>query len=145
MAFSGISSNGARARGRARYSGSLSEMNVVPLVDVMLVLLIIFMVTASAMEFGLEIQVPKVRSASQSVQDAPIVSISRDGKTYLKDRATNVNQLAGAIKQQFRDAKNVYLRSDKNVRVEQFMQVVAALGEAKLNVKVVTQAEDIRK
>ena len=70
MAFSGMGSNGARGRGRWRSSGSMSEMNVVPLVDVMLVLLIIFMVTASAMEFGLEIQVPKVKSASRSVQDA---------------------------------------------------------------------------
>lgn len=120
-------------------------MNVVPLVDVMLVLLIIFMVTASAMEFGLEIQVPKVKQASQSVQDAPIVLITRDGKTYLKDRPTNVNQLSAEIKRQYRDAKDVYLRADKNLRLEQYMQVVAALGEAKLNVKVVTQAEDIRK
>jgi biopolymer transport protein TolR len=145
MAFSGMGSNGARGRARWRSSGSLSEMNVVPLVDVMLVLLIIFMVTASAMEFGLEIQVPKVKSASQSVQDAPIVSISRDGKTYLKDRATNVNQLGAAIKQQFRNAKDVYVRADKNLRTEQLFQVIATLGEAKLNVKVVTQAEDIRK
>ena len=145
MAFSGMGSNGARGRGRWRNSTSLAEMNVVPLVDVMLVLLIIFMVTASAMEFGLEIQVPKVKSASRSVQDAPIVSISRDGKTYLKESPTNVNQLGAAIRKQFRDAKDVYVRSDKNVRVEQLLQVVAALGEAKLNVKVVTQAEDIRK
>jgi biopolymer transport protein TolR len=145
MAFSGMASNGARGRGRWRNSTSLAEMNVVPLVDVMLVLLIIFMVTASAMEFGLEIQVPKVKSASHSVQDAPVVSISRDGKTYLKERPTNVNQLSAAIKQQFRDAKDVYVKSDKNVRWEQLAQIVATLGEAKLNVKLVTQAEDIHK
>src|SRR6516165_667173 len=118
MAFSGLGSNGTRRRGRSRTAGSMSEMNVVPLVDVMLVLLIIFMVTASAMEFGIEIQVPKVKRASQSVQDAPIVQIARDGKTYLKEKPTNVNQLGAAIKQQYRDAKDVYLRSDKNVRVE---------------------------
>jgi biopolymer transport protein ExbD len=145
MAFSGLGSNGTRRRGRSRTAGSMSEMNVVPLVDVMLVLLIIFMVTASALEFGLEIQVPKVKRASQSVQDAPVVSITRDGRTYLKENPTNINQLGPEIKRQFREAKDVYVRSDKNVRVEQFMQVVAALGDAKLNVKVVTQAEDIRK
>lgn len=145
MAFSGMSSNGARGRGRWRSAGSLSEMNVVPLVDVILVLLIIFMVTASAMEFGLEIEVPKVSRSSRSVQDAPIVSIARDGKTYVKDRATNINLMAQEIRRLYPSAQDVYVRSDKNVRVEQFMQVVAALGEAKLNVKVVTQAEEIRK
>lgn len=139
-----MNSNGARGRGRGRYSGSMSEMNVVPLVDVMLVLLIIFMVTASAMEFGLEIEVPKVKQASRTVQDAPVVSISRDGKTYLKDRPTNVNQLGDEIKRQFRDAKDVYVRSDKNLRVDQLMQVISELGAAKLNVKLVTQSEDIR-
>ena len=75
MAFSGMGSGGGRGRGRWRSGGSLSEMNVVPLVDVVLVLLIIFMVTASAMEFGLEIDVPKVKTASRSVEDAPVVSI----------------------------------------------------------------------
>ena len=136
MAFSGMGSNGARGRGRWRNSTSLAEMNVVPLVDVMLVLLIIFMVTASAMEFGLEIQVPKVKSASHSVQDAPVVSISRDGKTYLRERPTNVNQLSAAIKQQFRDAKDVYVKSDKNVRVEQLFQVLAVLGHLEPRVRV---------
>jgi biopolymer transport protein ExbD len=145
MAFSGMTANLTRGRGRWRSAGSLSEMNVVPLVDVVLVLLIIFMVTASAMEFGLEIEVPKVSRASRSVQDAPVVSIARDGKTYVKDRPTNIHLMAQEIRRLYPNAQDVYVRSDKNVRVEQFMQVVAALGEAKLNVKVVTQAEEIRK
>ena len=145
MAFSGMSSGGGRGRGRWRSNGSMSEMNVVPLVDVMLVLLIIFMVTASAMEFGLEIEVPKVKSASTSVEDAPIVSIDNTGKTYLREKATNINQLAAELKRQYPKATEVYLRSDKNVRVEQYLQVVAALGEAKVKVKTVTKAETIRK
>ena len=120
-------------------------MNVVPLVDVVLVLLIIFMVTASAMEFGLEIEVPKVKSASRSVEDAPIVSIASNNQTYLREKAINIALLPGEIKKQYPDAKSVYLRADKNVRVEQYMQVVAALGEAKLAVKAVTRAETITK
>ena len=144
MAFSGMSSGG-RGRGRWRSGGSMSEMNVVPLVDVVLVLLIIFMVTASAMEFGLEIEVPKVKAASRTVEDAPIVEIDVSGRTFLREKPTNVNQLAAEIQKRFPNAKDVYLRSDKNIKVDQFMQVVAALGEAKFNVKVVTQSENIRK
>ena len=145
MAFSGMGSGGGRGRGRWRSNGSMSEMNVVPLVDVVLVLLIIFMVTASAMEFGLEIEVPKVKSASTSVEDAPIVSIASNNQTYLREKAINIALLPGEIKKQYPDAKSVYLRADKNVRVEQYMQVVAALGEAKLAVKAVTRAETITK
>ena len=145
MAFSGMGSGGGRGRGRWRSGGSLSEMNVVPLVDVVLVLLIIFMVTASAMEFGLEIDVPKVKTASRSVEDAPVVSIDNTSRVFLLEKPTNINQLAAAIQRQFPKAKDVYLRSDKNVKVDQLMQVVGALAEAKLNVKLVTRSENIKK
>jgi len=123
----------------------MAEINVTPLVDVVLVLLIIFMVTASAMEFGLEIDVPKVKTASRSVEDAPVVSIDNTSRVFLLEKPTNINQLAAAIQRQFPKAKDVYLRSDKNVKVDQLMQVVGALAEAKLNVKLVTRSENIKK
>jgi biopolymer transport protein ExbD len=145
MAFSGMGSGGGRGRGRWRSGGAMSEMNVVPLVDVVLVLLIIFMVTASAMEFGLEIDVPKVKTASRSVEDAPVVSIDNTSRVFLLEKPTNINQLGAAIQRQFPKAKDVYLRSDKNVKVDQLMQVVGALAEAKLNVKLVTRSENIKK
>jgi biopolymer transport protein ExbD len=145
MAFSGMSSNGARGRGRWRGGASMSEMNVVPLVDVVLVLLIIFMVTASAMEFGLEIDVPKVKGTSRTLSDGPIVQITNKGTIYLKDKPTNINNLAAEIKRLYPNAKDVIVRADKNGRVEQYVQVLSAVGEAKLNVKVVSKAEDIRK
>jgi len=109
------------------------------------VLLIIFMVTASAMEFGLEIDVPKVKTASRSVEDAPVVSIDNTSRVFLLEKPTNINQLGAAIQRQFPKAKDVYLRSDKNVKVDQLMQVVGALAEAKLNVKLVTRSENIKK
>ncbi len=145
MAFSGMSSNGARGRGRWRGGGSMSEMNVVPLVDVVLVLLIIFMVTASAMEFGLEIDVPKVKTTSRTLSDGPVVQISNKGEIYLGKAPTNINDLAADIKRLYPDAKDVVVRADKNLRVEQYVQVLSAIGEAKLSVKVVSKAEDIRK
>ncbi|MEO8099012.1 MAG: biopolymer transporter ExbD [Acidobacteriota bacterium] len=145
MAFSGMGSNSARGRGRWRTASSMSEMNVVPLVDVVLVLLIIFMVTASAMEFGLKIDVPKVKSRSTSSEPGPVVGISQEGALYLNGEKVNINELGPAIHRRFADAKEAYVRSDKNARVEQFAQVAAALGEAKIGVKLVTQPINLKK
>ena len=145
MAFSGLGSNGGGGRGRSRFrgTGTLSEMNVVPLVDVVLVLLIIFMLTASAFEFGLEIQVPKVSQTKTTAEDLPVVSIDRGSKTYLQDKPVNINSLADAIKSRFKGAEKVYLKADKDVTVEQYLQVVDALGRAKFSVLAVAQAADI--
>ena len=145
MAFSGMSSNGARGRGRWRGGASMSEMNVVPLVDVVLVLLIIFMVTASAMEFGLEIQVPNVKSSSRSLEDAPVVSIGKSGTIYIQSKPVNINDLGKEIRRQYKDPKNVYVRADKNNKWDLVAQVLSALGKEKFSVLAVTKSESIGK
>ncbi len=145
MAFSGMSSNSARGRGRWRGGSSMSEMNVVPLVDVVLVLLIIFMVTASAMEFGHDIQVPNVKQSSSSLEDAPIIEIGKSGDIYIKTQKVNINSLASEIQSQYKNAKNVYVRADKSVRWDAVAQVLSALGPSKLGVKMVTKSENIGK
>src|SRR6266404_8838074 len=95
MAFS--VSNGSASRsgpGRRRFgvgNGTLSEINIVPLVDVVLVLLIIFMLTAHVMEFGLEINVPEVTQVRDSAEELPVVGVTRSGKTYLNDKPVNLN------------------------------------------------------
>ncbi len=132
MAFSGMSSNGARGRGRWRGGGSMSEMNVVPLVDVMLVLLIIFMVTASAMEFGLEIEVPKVKQSSRTLEDAPVVSIGKSKTTYVRDKPVNISLLVAEIHKQYKDPKNVYVRADKSVPWDVVAQTVSRWAKASL-------------
>jgi biopolymer transport protein ExbD len=142
MAFSMNESGGLR-RGRFRASTSaLAEINIIPLVDVVLVLLIIFMLTAHVMEFGLQIEVPKVKPVKENVQELPVISISKEGTTYLNDKPTNINLLADAIHQRFHKASSVYVRADASSRFDTFAQVVATLGEAKLGVNVVTQPED---
>src|SRR5438477_497115 len=100
MAFSGVGSNGGRGgRGRWRSQvGVLAEMNVVPLVDVVLVLLIIFMVTASVMEFGLNIDVPQVKQVRDTAEEHPVIGIARNGTTYLNDTAININNVGRAVK-----------------------------------------------
>ena len=133
-------------RGRRRFGGSngtLSEINIVPLVDVVLVLLIIFMLTAHVMEFGLQVEVPKVKPVKENVQDLPVVSISREGTSYLNDKPMNINLLADAIRKRFHNASSVYVRADRRTPWDQVAQVIATLGEAKLTVNAVTQPEDM--
>src|SRR5271154_7575825 len=105
MAFSaGSSMNGGR-RGRFRGTTSLAEINIVPLVDVVLVLLIIFMLTAHVMEFGLEVEVPKVKPVKEDVQDLPVININKEGTTYLNDKPININVMATTIRQRYKNAK----------------------------------------
>jgi biopolymer transport protein ExbD len=142
MAFS-LNNSGGLGRGRFRRgSDSLAEINIVPLVDVVLVLLIIFMLTAHVMEFGLQIEVPKVKSVKQSVQDLPVVSISKEGTTYLNEKPVNINLLADSIHQRFHNATSVYVRADSRTPWDPIAQVVDRLGNAKLAVNMVTQPED---
>src|ERR1700733_11009776 len=142
MAFSMNSSSGL-GRGRFRGSPALAEINIVPLVDVVLVLLIIFMLTAHVMEFGLQVEVPKVKPVKENVQDLPVVSISREGTSYLNDKPVNINLLAGEIHKRFHNASSVYVRADRRTPWDPIAQVTATLGEAKLGVNFVTQPEDL--
>lgn len=144
MAFSGMGSNGSgRGRSRFRAGGTLSEMNVVPLVDVVLVLLIIFMLTASAFEFGLEIQVPKVSTTRTTTQELPVVSIDRSSKIYLNERPVNINRMGDEVKSRFKGAVEVYVKADKEVAWEIVAQVFDALGRAGLKVNAVATAANI--
>ena len=142
MAFSTNGGNGGH-RGR-RFGGPavMSEINVVPLVDVVLVLLIIFMMTANVMEFGLDIKVPTVRRVQNTAQDLPVVSITKDGESYLNDKPVNIHQLPQSVRARFRNATAVYVRADKETPWDPIAQIVAELGEAKYEVKMVTAPMD---
>ena len=145
MAFSGMGSNGG-TRGRSRFrggNGALSEMNVVPLVDVVLVLLIIFMITASAFEFGLQIETPKVSKTRTTAKELPVVSIDRGSKTWLNDKPVNINKLNETIQTRFKGTKEVYVKADKEVAWEIVAQVFDVLGRSGLKVNAVAQADNI--
>ncbi|HEY3444186.1 MAG TPA: biopolymer transporter ExbD [Paludibaculum sp.] len=141
MAFSSGGGDFSR-RGRSRGNGSLAEINIVPLVDVVLVLLVIFMLTAHVMEFGLEVEVPKVKQSKDSSQELPVVSVSKDGNLFLNEKGVNINELGAAFKKKFPGAKAVYLRADKQTIYDPIAQVVSVLGEAGLDVRLVTQPDD---
>jgi len=134
---------GSPSRSRRRgASGAISEINVTPFVDVMLVLLIIFMLTAHVMEFGIEVDVPKVRTVKDSAKELPVVNITKDGMLYLNEKEVNINELPAEIARRFGGAKAVYLRADKDTVWDSIAGVMSELGAAKLQVNVVTQPED---
>ncbi len=137
-----ISVNGGGYRSRRGGTPSLSEINVTPFVDVVLVLLIIFMLTAHVMDFGIEVDVPKVRPVKDSAQELPTVTITKDGVTYLNEKPININDLQTAIAQRFGKSKAVYVRADKDTVFDPIAQVMATLGQAGFQVNVVTQPED---
>jgi biopolymer transport protein ExbD len=140
MAFS---SNGGGFRSGRRGSAAISEINVTPFVDVVLVLLIIFMLTAHVMEFGIEVDVPKVRTVKESAQELPVVTITKDGLIKLNtEDVKNINDLPAMIKGKYGKAKGVYVRADKETIWDPIAQVTAELGDAGFQVNMVTQPED---
>ncbi|HTM47809.1 MAG TPA: biopolymer transporter ExbD [Bryobacteraceae bacterium] len=141
MAFS-ANGNGGAGRGRGRFqAGALSEINVTPFVDVLLVLLIIFMLTAHVMESGIEVDVPTVRTTKDTTRDLPIVSITKTGDVYLGEKGINLNELGATVLKQY-GKQTVYVRADKTTPFEVVAQVLAELGESKIGTAVVTKPED---
>jgi len=138
--------NGSRsAFGRRRFgggNGTLSEINIVPLVDVVLVLLIIFMLTAHVMEFGLEINVPEVKQVKDTNEELPVVSITRNGKLYLNEKPININQIATEVPKRFKNSKSVYVMADRATVYDPIAQVISTLDEAHLTVKLVTKPQE---
>ncbi len=142
MAISVNGGNGHGSRRRRGGPGSLAEINVTPFVDVVLVLLIIFMLTAHVMEFGIEVDVPKVAAVKDTAKEMPVVTMTKGGDITLNGKMVNYHELGAAIHQQFPTATGVYVRADGRAVWEGVAQVIASLGEAKFQVNVVTQPED---
>jgi len=143
-----LSTNGGNGLGggfgsRRGSGGTLSEINVTPFVDVVLVLLIIFMLTAHVMEFGIEIDVPKVRAVRDTAQELLVVNLTKVGTLYLNKDMVQIDDIAKAILQQFGGkVKAVYVRADKDTVFQPIAQVLAVLGAGGFQVNVVTQPED---
>ena len=130
--------NGRRGRGVP----ALSEINVTPFVDVVLVLLIIFMITAHVMEYGIEIDVPKTKTVASSAKELPVVSLSKTGDLLLGSETVNINALVDEIHRKYPGQQAVYVRADSQTTYDPLAQVLAALGDARLGVNLVTQPDD---
>ena len=145
MAFSMNNGGGfGRRNGFRNGPGAMAEINIVPLVDVVLVLLIIFMLTAHVMEYGMEVEVPKTKQHTQEAPDAlPVVNITKDGSLYLARTEVNINELGDKIRAKFSKPKAAYLRADKDVPWNIVAQVIAALKTQKIDIRVVTAVETV--
>jgi biopolymer transport protein ExbD len=141
MALSVQGGFGSRGR-RSGVNSNLSEINVTPFVDVLLVLLIIFMITAHVMEYGVEVDVPKTKSVQQTTQELPIITITKTGTVFIGKDALNIHNLSAEVKKKFNTSKGVYLRADKETPWDPIAQVMSALGDAKIAVNVVTQPDE---
>ncbi|HXS96553.1 MAG TPA: biopolymer transporter ExbD [Candidatus Limnocylindrales bacterium] len=141
----GTGGNGGFTSRRRGNVGALSEINVTPFVDVVLVLLIIFMLTAHVMEFGIQVDVPHVRGVKDTAETLPVITITKDGTITLNGQPVNINEMSAVIHQKFPTAKGVYVRADKETIWDPIAQVTAELGEGHFVVNMVTQPEDTAK
>jgi biopolymer transport protein TolR len=122
---------------------ALSDINITPLVDVVLVLLVIFMITAPVLQSGIEVAVPKTKTVKQITQQRTVVTIDSQQRVYLDDKPVNVNDLPGMLHQRGGGdpAKQViYLRADQRVPFGAFASVMDAVKQAGItNISIVTQ------
>jgi biopolymer transport protein ExbD/biopolymer transport protein TolR len=136
MAFTG--SNG-------RTQTSMAEINITPLVDVVLVLLVIFMLAAPVLQSGIEVAVPKTRTVKEISEQRMVVTIAKDQTVYLGDNTVNLHDLPLQLRQSGIDPAHqvIYLRADERVPFGAFASVMDAVKQAGItNISIVTQPLD---
>lgn len=128
------------SQGRTRTS--LSDINVTPFVDVVLVLLIIFMLTAPILESGIEVDLPKTVTVKAVAIQKVVITIDRRQTLYVGNDPVNIHVLASTVQQRLRGSNNapVFIRADQSVPFGTFARVVDALKQAQVtNINIVTE------
>jgi biopolymer transport protein TolR len=145
MTTAGASGGGRRGRGGRR--AVMSEINVTPMVDVMLVLLIIFMVSAPLLTVGVPIDLPQTQAKSLDQDKEPLaVSVNNDGKVFLQNAEIPIDELVAKLKA-VTEARGgfderIYVRGDKKVEYGTVMRVMGRLSAAGFRrVALVTEVE----
>jgi biopolymer transport protein TolR len=136
-----------RAGGVARTQTALADINITPLVDVVLVLLIIFMITAPVLQSGIDVAVPHTRSVTQLTEERNVVTIDHSGNVFLqaggKDTPINLDDLTlrlRALAGSDPAKRTIYVRADQRVEFGTFAQVMDAVKRAGItNISIVTQ------
>lgn len=135
------------ANGHSGHGSSLAEINVTPLVDVMLVLLVIFMITAPAIQSGIQVQVPQTHETRQVNKNLLVVTVDRSGNVYIGDQITNLKTIATDLKKKLPNPqeKDVYVRADEHVSWGVLARVMDAIKTGGLSsVELVTEPYDER-
>lgn len=127
-------SGGDRRRGRrSYYSRPVSDINVTPFVDVMLVLLVVFMVTAPLMTVAVPVDLPKVQAQSMSQDKEPlVVSVNNEGKVFLQDKEMKLDELVPKLKAitGANAEARIFVRGDKGVAYGRIMEVMGTISSA---------------
>jgi biopolymer transport protein ExbD/biopolymer transport protein TolR len=121
---------------------ALSEINVTPFVDVVLVLLIIFMVTAPILQSGIEVSVPKTKTVKEISEERLVITIDKQQKVFFGNDPVNINEIPDRLRSRVRDPQNaiIYLRADENVPFGAFAVVMDACKQAGIQqVSIVTE------
>ncbi len=121
---------------------TLSEINITPLVDVVLVLLIIFMITAPVLQSGIEVDVPKTKTVKEVTEERVVISIDKSQRVFLGNDPVNINEIGDKLRQKVRDPEHqsIYVRADQNVPFGAFATVMDAVKQSGItNVSIVTQ------
>ena len=125
-----------------RTQSSLAEINITPLVDVVLVLLLIFMLTAPVLQSGIEVAVPQTRTVNQLTEERTVVSIDHEQRVFLQDKPVNLAELPRLLRSKSGDPskKVIYLRADQKVPFGAFASVMDAVKQAGItNISIVTR------
>lgn len=121
---------------------SLAEINITPLVDVVLVLLVIFMLTAPVLQSGIEVAVPKTKTVKEITEQRLVLTVDRDQQVFLGDKPVNLADLPQLLHQPNTDPAHqvIYLRADERVPFGAFASVMDAVKQAGItNISIVTQ------
>jgi biopolymer transport protein TolR len=116
-----------------RDATTISQINVTPLVDVMLVLLVIFMVTAPIIQQGVQVNLPQAKAgAIPGTEELLVVTIAKSGKVYLNDNPMSLGELGDKLRaiRKLQKDKQVYLRADQDVRYGVVMKTIAEIKQA---------------
>jgi biopolymer transport protein TolR len=127
---------------QGRTQTSLADINVTPFVDVVLVLLIIFMLTAPILQSGIEVNVPKTRTVKEITEERLVITIDRSQRVFLGNDPININQIGPRLRARMRDPARqaIFLRADQNVPFGAFATVMDAVKQAGItNVSIVTE------
>ena len=129
----GMGASSGRRRGKRSRRAAMAEINVTPLVDVMLVLLIIFMVTVTLPAVGVPVELPESRAAPvEATPDQITISIDRSGVIYIEDTPVEPGELPAALETLDRGAEQplIVLRGDRSLDYGRVMAVMGELGRA---------------